>query len=117
MDQAGRDALLRKMLPVSVPRTLRGAHPAVLKYRRRLRDDAARKPRAPSFVQRGFAAGYIESPFSSDELTHRALRVMSALFYAYDRAARNRALCEDGGELVRLVLSLMFPRSEETSDT
>ena len=35
----------------------------------------------------------------------------------YDRAARNRALCEDGGELARLVLSFMFPRSEETSDT
>ena len=34
----------------------------------------------------------------------------------YDRAARERALCKDGGELVRLVLSLMFSRSERTSE-
>ena len=34
----------------------------------------------------------------------------------YDRAARERALCQDGGELVRLVHFLMFSRSDETSE-
>ena len=34
----------------------------------------------------------------------------------HDRLARERTSCEDGGELVRLILSRMFSSSEETSE-